>query len=88
MVFILIISIYLSVGITKLIADIKEPFPNQPFYIRHSSFILKILNMFIWPINLLERRLFKYLLRKLLDNLLILIISFSIIYLLLVIVMS
>jgi hypothetical protein len=32
--FVVIISIYLSIGITWLIADMREPFTNQPQYIR------------------------------------------------------
>lgn len=80
--FVVIISIYLSIGITWLIADMREPFTNQPQYIREGNFFNKILHIFTWPNLLLD---FRYFIRELIkfNNLIILIIVFLIIYFLL-----
>lgn len=80
--FVVIISVYLSIGITWLIADMREPFTNQPQYIREGKFFNKILHIFTWPNLLLD---FRYFIRELIkfNNLIILIIVFLIIYFLL-----
>lgn len=60
--FVVIISIYLSIGITWLIADMRESFTNQPQYIREGNFFNKILHIFTWPNLLLD---FRYFIREL-----------------------
>lgn len=78
----LTISIYLSIGITCLIADMREPFVNQPQYIRRGNFLIKFLHIFTWPNLLLD---FRYFIRELMkfNNLIVLIIVFLIVYFLL-----
>jgi len=78
----LLFIIYLSIGITWLIADMREPFTNQPQYIREGNFFNKILHIVTWPNLLLD---FRYFIRELIrfNNLIILIIVFLIIYFLL-----